>query len=290
MLTPARHLVQQRNMLLSLGNVALGSLFERLRPPRQGESSLPGPEVWELVKAPSQELIEDFLRHVHASSAAYAGVVPPPLFPQWGLAVALRTLSGRGFPLVRLLNGGCRLQSNAALRRAEPLMVRARLESVTDDGRRAVLRQRIVTEQEGAPDALVAEVYGIIPNSKTRGPRNAKPALELPTEAQKIEDWALPRDAGLKFALLTGDFNPLHWLRPYARAMGFPGPILHGFDAMARAHAGLERVVAPRTLRVLDLRFVRPIVLPTQLSLFIQGERVFVGRVGEPPYLSGSFE
>jgi hypothetical protein len=290
MLTPARHLVHQRSMLWSLGNVALGSVIERLRPARQRVPSLPGPMISRRTNAPCDQLIEDFLGHVRANASAYSGVVPPPLFPQWGLAVALRALSGQGFPLVKLLNGGCRLQSNAALRRAEDLTVSARLESVSDDGRRAVLRQRIVTGQEGAPDALVADVYGIIRKSKRRLAQNEQQPRDLPAAAQKLEDWALPRGAGLEFALLTGDFNPLHWLGPYARAMGFRSAILHGFAGMARAYVGLERALAPRRLRVLDLRFVRPIILPTQVSLFVLGERVFVGRLGEPPHLIGSFE
>jgi hypothetical protein len=276
-------------MLWSLGHVALGSVIERLRPARQGLPSLPGPVISRRMIAPCDELIEDFLRHVRADASAYSGVVPPPLFPQWGLAVALRALSGQGFPLVKLLNGGCRVQSNAALRRTEDLTVSARLESVTDDDRRAVLRQRIVTGQEGAPDALVADVYGIIRKPKRRLAQNEQPR-DLPAAAEKLEDWALPRGAGLEFALLTGDFNPLHWLGPYARAMGFRSTILHGFAAMARAYVGLERALAPRKLRVLDLRFVRPIILPTQVSLFVLGERVFVGRLGEPPHLTGSFE
>ena len=276
-------------MLMSLGNVAVDSLVERFRhAPRR--RALPGPEISTCVAAPAEALINDFLRHIGAEARDYAAVVPPQLFPQWGLAVALRALRGCGFPLVKMLNGGCRIESNAALRRGQELTVRARLLRVNDDGRRAVLCQRIVTEQVGAPEALVAEVYGIVRVPAERGlAQSSRQPTCLPTGARRIEDWCLGRDAGRDFALLTGDVNPLHWLAPYARAMGFRSTILHGFAAMARAYAGLERAFAPRRLRVLDVRFVRPITLPARLSLYVEGERVFVGAAGESLSLTGSF-
>jgi hypothetical protein len=290
MLTPARHLVHQRSMLMSLGNVAVDSLVERFRqaPRRQ---ALPGPEISTHVAAPPDALIEDFLRHIGAEGSGYAGVVPPQLFSQWGLSVALRALRGCGFPLVKMLNGGCRVESNAALRRGEALTVRARLVRVNDDGRRAVLCQRIVTEQVGTPEALVAEVYGIVrvPAERVLAAQSSRQPVYLPAGARRIEEWSLGRESGLDFALLTGDFNPLHWLAPYARAMGFRSTILHGFAAMARAYAGLERAFAPRRLCLLDVRFVQPITLPARVSLYVDGERVYVGAAGELVYLTGSF-
>lgn len=290
MSSPARHLVHQRSMLVSLGNVAVDSVLERFKP-SSGAAAVPGRELSTRIAPPPSALIEDFSKHVGADAASYAGVVPPQLFPQWGLPLALRALRGCGFPLVKMINGGCRLESNAPLRRGEELTVRAHLASVSDDGRRAVLCQRIVTEQPGAPSALVADVFGIV--RAPRGPGSsaspAKAPVHVPASARKLEDWALAREAGLEFALLTGDFNPLHWLAPYARAMGFRSTILHGFAAMARAHSGLERALSPRRLRVLDVRFVRPITLPARVSLYVDGAAVFVAAPGEPVYMTGSF-
>ena len=288
MLTPARHLVEQRHMLRSLGNVAVDSVIERILPAERASVSLPGPEVVMQVPPPSRTLIEDFLGHVGSDPAADPESVPPHLFPQWGLSVALRALRGCGFPLLQMLNGGCRLQSNAPLRRDRGLTVRARLQSVSESARRTVLCQRIVTEQADAPEALVADVYGIVRRA-ARPPAGEKHVESLPEAAHKIDDWTLGRDAGLTFALLTGDINPLHWLPPYARAMGFRSTILHGFAAMARTYAGLERRLGPRRLRLLDVRFRRPIVLPAQLSLYVDGDQVLLATADEAACLTGRF-
>jgi hypothetical protein len=287
-MSAARHLIEQRGMLRSLGTVAADSVLDRLRSSARSAPEAPGPWRSTRVAAPSAALITDFLRHVGASPADYADVVPPPLFPQWGLSAALASLRGLGFPLIKMLNGGCRLHSNAALRRGEPLIVRARLQSVDRDERRTVLCQRVITEQAGTPGALVADVYGII--RAANAGRSEKARDVVPAWAKKLEDWQLGREVGLEFALLTGDFNPLHWLRPYARAFGFRSTILHGFAAMARAYVGLERALPAARLRTLDVRFVKPLVLPASTALTVDGSRVFVGDIGEAPYLTGNFE
>jgi hypothetical protein len=281
MLETVRHLAEQRRMLSSLGQVALGSLLARLRPAESRSS-----EVTRRVLGPSRALIEDFLRHVGADPVRYADDLPPPLFPQWVLPVALQALAGSGYPVIKMLNGGCRLERRAALRRGEPLGVRAQLLQASEDERRIVLHQRIVTEQAGAPDALITDLYGII----RTGARSAKARPPLPVTAREVERWQLTKRAGFEFALLTGDLNPLHWAWPYARALGFRGTLLHGFSAMARSYVALERELSPRRLRVLDVRFVRPLVLPAEVGLFVDGERFFVGRRGEPAYLMGSYE
>lgn len=287
-LSQARHLVQQRPMIAALGTAAVDALGQRLRRRKIAAFPLPGPEVSLRVRAPSDSLIDDFVRHLGGDVSAYAGLVPPALFPQWGLPVALRALRGSTFPVVKILNGGCRLELRAPLRRGRDLRVSAHLASASDDGRRTVLSQRIVTEQDGAV-ALVADVYGIIRSSTKAKTGAAKPQEVVPRALRKLEDWELPRDAGLTFALLTGDVNPLHWLAPYARVMGFPGTILHGFAAMARAELALERALLPSRLRSLDVRFVRPLLLPARVSLYVEDQRLFVGTAGEPPYLTGTF-
>ncbi len=32
---------------------------------------------------------------------------------------------------------------------------------------------------------------------------------------------------GMNFAMLTGDFNPVHWVRPYAKAFGSDQQAIH---------------------------------------------------------------
>lgn len=293
MLSAARHLTSQGNMVRSLGNIAVEALLRRFRPSESGLCVVPGREIRVRVPSPPRALVRDFLRFVGTEPQRYTGVIPPHLFPQWGLPVALQALHGCGYPLERMVNGGCRLASNGPLSLGEPLTVRARLEQVDDNGRRAVLRQRVVTEQDSRPNALVADVYGIIslPRGRSTGklPSKPKEPVRVPTEAQLLSQWTLRRQDGRVFAFLTGDFNPVHWSSPYARAMGFERTILHGFASMARVFAALEGALEPRKLKVLDLRFTRPVNLPGRVAVYLDADRVFVGAQGEQANVSGSF-
>src|SRR5206468_11960798 len=133
-------------------------------------------------------------------------------------------------------------------------------------GRRAVLDQKIVTGTKSNPEAVVAHLFVFIPITKydkKSGKKTEK--ARVPVNARELAFWRLSADAGLDFAKLTGDFNPVHWVPAWARAFGFKSTILHGFGTLARAIEGLTRVRFagdPNALEEIDVRFTRPLTLP----------------------------
>lgn len=312
---PTRHILHQGRSIVLLGEIALYAALDRFRTPAAGLPELPGPELnVELPPRPA-DLIRDYVRHVGGDPASYRKIVPPHLFPQWGFPLAARTLRGLPYPLLKVLNGGCRLEVRAALPAGEPLVVSARLESIDDNGRRAVLQQRIVTGTRSVPEAIIGDLYAIVPLGRGQSDeqetdkkaasgqiagqggkprRDDKSSQRVPQDARELAYWKLPAQAGLAFAMLTGDFNPVHWVRPYARAFGFRSTILHGFSTMARTFEGLARGVLagdPSKLELLDVRFTRPLVLPARVGLYVAQNQVYVGDApGGPAYLAGSFK
>jgi hypothetical protein len=298
-----QHLRHQGRVLAALGGTALEAGLRRLglSRPTGGAASAPGPEVVAEVPAPTAALVRDYLRFVGGDPAAYKGRVPAHLFPHWGIPLAAQTLRGLPYPLMRVMNGGCRLQLNAPLPSGQPLRVRARLESIDEDGRRAVLRQRVITGTVSVPDAVVAEIVAIVPLASTGNgaggsgaPKPRKEVARVPAGARELAFWRLRPDTGLGFALLTGDFNPVHWVRPYARALGHRSTILHGFATLARAVEGLNRGLFAGDvdrLASIDVRFTRPLVLPAKVGLYIDGRHLTVGDApGGPAYLDGHFQ
>lgn len=296
MLLPLRHALRQGPVIASLGGTALAAARQQLAPSVATMPSLPGPEINATLPPRHPELVRDYLLHVGGDPGAYRGVVPPHLFPQWGFPLAARTLRGLPYPLAKVLNGGCRLEVNAPLRADRSLRVSARLEDIDDDGRRAVLHQRVVTGTDEAPEAVVAHLYAIVPLAKKgqgSGDAKAKASPRVPHDATELAYWRLASDAGLRFAMLTGDFNPVHWSRRYARAAGFRDTILHGFSTMARAMEGLHRALFAgdtRRIAVFDVKFTRPLVLPARVGLYLRGDEVYVGDAPDgPAYLVGSY-
>jgi hypothetical protein len=294
----ARHLLSQRKVVAALAGVAADGLrrgFTRSSPSLPG---LPGPELCAEVAPPSQRLIRDYLRHVGGDARAYSGSIPATLFPHWCMPLAARSSHGLPYRMLQALNGGCRLTLHAPLADGQPLTVRARLLGVKDDGRRAVLHQRVVTGQGGCEAALEAELFVIVPSALEGGARapsdRQRPdRARVAANARELSRFRLSSSAGLGFALLTGDLNPVHWLRPYARALGFDGTILHGFATLARVVEALQAALfdgRSDRLKVIDVRFTRPLCLPAEVGLYLAGDELSVGTDrGEPAYLTGSF-
>jgi acyl dehydratase len=291
---PARHMVHQGKVAASMGNTAVQALLQRFRPQPPRPLSLPGKELTARVLPRPPALVRDYVRHVGGDPAAYARTIPPHMFPQWTFPLAAQTLAGLPYPLLKVINTGCRLTVNAPLPAGEVLDVRARLESVEDDGHRVLLRQRIVTGTSKCPDAIVAELYLTVATGNGAARVLRKPAVCVPPGARELAFWKLGPDAGLAFAMLTGDFNPIHWVRPYARAFGFASPVLHGFATMARTMEGLHRGLyagAINRIGVLGVRFTRPLLLPARVGLYLDGRDITVGDApGGPAYMVGQFE
>ncbi len=287
--TSIRHVFAQAPAIAALGRVALSAL--RKAKSDQGAKVLPGP--WRQVVLPprSPELISAFLRHLDADPARYRGTVPAFLFPQWAFPLMADALVGLPYPLLRVINAGCRMRMAAPLPSGKPLHVRVRLESVDDDGRRALLTTRIITGTAEVPEALDAELRALVPLLRGDG---QKQRPTVPADARELCFRRLSASAGLDFAVLTGDFNPIHIVPAYARAAGFRSCILHGFSTLARAAVALEQGVLcgePRDLVELDARFKRPLPLPAAVGVYVRDHGIWVGDApGGGAYLEGHFK
>jgi acyl dehydratase len=156
----------------------------------------------------------------------------------------------------------------------------------------------VITGTDEVPEALIATLYAIVPLPRPHpqpeaGEPRARLVVRVPDDARELARWRLGRDAGARFAMLTGDVNPVHWSARYARAAGFRSTILHGFATMARAIEGLNRARFAgdvTRLRTWDCRFTRPLLLPAQVGLYTQGDAAWVAdAAGGPAYLSATF-
>ena len=303
-----RHILEQGAALSALGRVAWSTIEQQLlgKPRPKNKPETPGPVLEMTLPPRSPELVRAYIQNVGGDPSAYKGLLPAHFFPQWAFAMASRTLEGVPYPMAKVLNVGCNLEIKQLLPANEPLTVSAQLVDIDDDGRRAVLTTRVITSTPSAPQALIGEMIAMVPlkrdkregdEKKTNGAAKSaakKESSRVPEDAKEIAFFRVSANAGLDFAKLTGDFNPIHWIRPAARASGFPSVILHGFGTMARAIEGLNRnlfVGDVKRLKKWSCRFTKPLVLPAKAGLYTQGNDVFVGVApGGPAYLVGRYE
>lgn len=295
MAVSSKFILQQGPVIASMGRLAVAALRQSRGGASSAPPAVPGPEIRRRLPPRPAELVKTYARVVGGDPSAYRRTLPPHLFPQWGFALATEALTEVSYPLVRVMNAGCRLEVRSPVPSDEPLEVRAQLVEVDDDGRRALLTMRVVTGTASAPEALIGDLRMFVPlgggkKDGERRPKADKP--RVPSTARELAFWRLGPQAGLDFAKLTGDFNPIHWVPAWAKASGFRNTILHGFATMARAWEGLNAALVPPggALSMLDVRFTRPLVLPARVGLYVQGDEVFVGdAAGGPAYLMGSF-
>lgn len=295
----SRHILEQAPVFAALARGVANGVARRFQaetPKALPAGLAPGPWIRRTLLPRSPELIRDYVRNVGGSPSAYRDTVPAHLFPQWIFPLQTEALSVLDYPIHRAVNGGARIEVHGRLPQGVPLTVATRLDSIDDDGRRAILKIVSTTGTPAEPELHIARLDVFIPLSSkpNDGTNKSKPKPRVPLEAREVAEWRLRKDAGLDFAKLTGDFNPIHWVSPYAKMMGFRDVILHGFGSMARAFESIAKVkLAGNVHRMgsLEVRFTRPLVLPARPRLFLDERRFYVGDArGARPYAIGEFD
>ena len=293
MAASSKHLLQQGAVLKALGGIVARSAMGKQG---HGVSEVPGPIFHETVAPRDAGLVRDYIRNVGGSPSWYKGVVPAHMYPQWGFPIMGKPLADLPYPMPKIINAGVRLEMNAPIPAGEALQLEAQLTHLNETETRALIKNSLVTGTASAPRAIESTVTAFFPLRKKDGggKKKKKEKPGIPVDARQIDSWRLSGRAGLDFALLTGDFNPVHWIPAVARMSGFRGAILHGYASMARLIESLNRQLLagdPTRLAVVDVRFSAPIVLPGEVGVFLHGEdECYVGKApGAPACLTGIY-
>ncbi|MRW84007.1 hypothetical protein GJ698_07835 [Pseudoduganella sp. FT26W] len=249
----------QGPMLLTGARVVGHTLLNVLSP-----ASMPGAAppriapVSRVIAPPPDDLVA---RYVGWSGAVdgYDAALPPHMVSQWSLPLVGELLLRMPYNLTSVINQGVSLRVNGPLPRSTPLLVGAAVEQIEEVPGRIKAVVAVTTGTAQQPSLVEARLHMsfLLP-----GPRPAKDARERPPEPQwsTAGIWHADLRDGLRFALLTGDFNPIHWCAPLARRSVFRGMVLHGFGSFVRSYEILkQRGIA---FSEIDVRFVKPVPLP----------------------------
>jgi len=264
-------------MLRAMGRMALqGALPGRL-PARNPTTFLPATMT---IPAPSTKLIRSYANWSGAGEG-YANALPPHLFSQWALPALVQVLEQTRYRLASIINQGLTMRVNGELPAGQPLIVSARLASLEELNNRARIAVEITSGPATQPDAVVGTMHVsfILGRQDKRAGRDAEPPLDWRTLGQ----WQASGDDGFRFALLTGDFNPIHWIGLAGRLSPFKQKVLHGFGMFVRSFEVLAKGGA---IPEIDVRFLKPVPLPS-LSLRVQDADA-AGSGGRPLRLVGA--
>ncbi|MCZ8234563.1 MAG: MaoC/PaaZ C-terminal domain-containing protein [Inhella sp.] len=136
--------------------------------------------------------------------------------------------------------------------------------SARSEGKRNV-RLNAELLQHGVPVVRAWSLYRPPREPGARPLRDRAPEPAPDTELQAC--WDLPANAGVAYAWMSGDANPIHLWPWTARRLGMAQPIIHGMHTMARCEAEWARA-GGQALQHLELQFLRPLALPGWAALY----------------------
>lgn len=216
------------------------------------------PAISKIIAAPNNELVQHYVVWSGAPTTRYQDTIPPHMVSQWGLSVATDLLLLTKYNLASVINQGVTLTIKGNIPRNQDLLLRAKVYSVQEQNGLARVSVQIITGTVTEPDLVetILHMAFILPDFKKSKKVNQTSELHW----NNIGQWQATNHDGLKFALLTGDFNPIHWIGLVGRLSAFKNKVLHGFGTLARTYELL-----PETIRILDVRFLKPVVLPSSV-------------------------
>lgn len=283
-LTLIRH---QRPMLAAIGQIALGAIAPLSRP--RSNPDVFGDERT-IIPAPADDLVDRYAAWSGAPDS-YPQTLPPHMIAQWSIPLATKVLRQTRYNLATIINQGVTLRINGELPRGVPLHLGAGLTHLEESDGRARVSVCLTTGTESDPALIEAVLHSTFPlPGTTRTPRKPRPEDE--TEWDTIGHWQASKGDGLRFALLTGDFNPIHWIGAAGRLSPFRTTVLQGFGMMART---FEVLNGANPVDFVDLRFVKPVTLPSppvtvQIDKSAQESRVRLIGPDARIHLAGAFE
>jgi hypothetical protein len=262
---PYRLLRYQLPMLLTgarvVGHTVLNAIVPASRPAaRATATALRIMPVARVIAAPPDALVAEYIRW--AGAAGYGDELPPHMVSQWSLPLVGELLLHMPYKLTSVINQGVSLRVHGPLPRHVPLNVSAAVEQIEETPGRIKVVVAVITGTAQQPLLVEARLHMsfLLP-----GPRTAKtaPARAAEPTWQPIGQWNADARDGLRFALLTGDFNPIHWCGPLARRSVFRSLVLHGFGSFVRSYETLRQHGVD--FKEIDVRFVKPVPLPSSV-------------------------
>ncbi|GGA74025.1 hypothetical protein GCM10011369_14840 [Neiella marina] len=210
------------------------------------------------LATPSERLISHYMEWAGCDKGRYSASIPTHIFFQLAMPLCIKQLAQSRYRLSKVINQGCRMTVIKPVPWETPVMAKVSVTSVREVPGKARVSQTISIYYD---DELAAElqVQTLFPLSIASKRRNKLP--ETQASYSVIGHWSSNDHDGRDFALLSGDFNPIHWSRWVGKMSPFGTRVLHGMGTFIRSIEVLQNNLQAN-IRDIDARFTAPLKLP----------------------------
>ncbi|MEU0107938.1 MaoC/PaaZ C-terminal domain-containing protein [Streptomyces sp. NPDC006251] len=259
-----------------LARGALLSPFKRPAPDAEFPRArlvLPGLRV-DLARLAAYERVCGFPTGADALPVTYPHVL--------GFPLAMRLMSGRGFPLplLGLVHTSITITRHAPMPASGVYELSVHIKGLAPHRRGT--QATVVTEARGAGDVVWESKSTYLARHRTGRPAE-EPVKEIRKPLPAVAEWRLGGDVGRRYASASGDRNPIHLHPLTARLFGFPRAIAHGMWTVARCLAAHG---TPDSCRV-RADFKAPVPLPGTVTYAAEGGRFELRGREDRPHVTG---
>lgn len=271
---PFRMIRHQGTMLKTLGGILLSSIF----PIRPKTNPAHIDDVHVVLPAPNEELVSQYQRWctfgIETSTQqrflADPHQLPAHLFSQFALSICAQQLKQLRYPLLGIINQGVGLEVIHPIPLGEPLHITCKMIEVSEEEGKARIHQQLIIGTANIPHCYTASFHTVFILGRSKKPKTSKEPEVI--DFEKIGQWTVAPNDGWNFALLTGDFNPIHWIGFIAKFSPFKQKVLHGFGMFTRSIETVQQHFQT-PIKSIHVRFVSPAKLNNQkVSVLVSDE------------------
>ncbi|MCM2680866.1 MaoC/PaaZ C-terminal domain-containing protein [Echinimonas agarilytica] len=231
------------------------------------------------ISLPSERLINHYVQWSGASADRYRAKIPPHLFFHLAMPMCIQQLKQSRYPLGRIINQGCGMVVNHPIPYQSEINAEITIQRLRETAGRVRIIQHVAISTAEIEHAIELEIQTLLPLGPEAGRRPMR--KEDPRIFQPLGQWTAIDSDGSNFALLTGDFNPIHWSDIAGKFSPFGSKVLHGFGTFVRTYELLQTALN-RSVHHIDVRFTAPLKLPGGQNTLLHSEQTGSGSSSIP--------
>ncbi len=216
-----------------------------------------------ILITPDQQIIEKFHNYLKKEDK-YSKTIAPHLFPLYSFIPLFKKLELLPYPLFKILNQGVELSILKDIPRKD-FNLSVEIETPVEEENKVKLPQIVNLTSTDGEVFLKAKIHGVIPKKSNK----TKSKREVPHfEAEHEIILKYTKEKARRFALITGDVNPIHLSSIIAKIFGFKSSIMHGFGILSDIFEEIEASYG--RIESIKISFIKPVILNSKTLLEIE--------------------